>query len=85
MRTMWTFTVKNKIKVAMLFFSVLCLVMLTNIQEQRLVKRINESVTSLYSDRLVMGDYIHKLSNRMDKLLILLSTANFSPKKFIRN
>ena len=69
----------------MLFFSVLCLVMLTNIQEQRLVKRINESVTSLYSDRLVVGDYIHKLSNRMDKLLILLSTANFSPKKFIRN
>ncbi|UPZ35580.1 MCP four helix bundle domain-containing protein [Sphingobacterium sp. PCS056] len=81
MRTMWTFTVKNKIKVAMLFFSVLCLVMLTNIQEQRLVKRINESVTSLYSDRLVVGDYIHKLSNRMDKLLILLSTANFSPKE----
>lgn len=78
---MWTFTVKNKIKAAMLFFSVLCLVMLTNIQEQHLVKRINESVTSLYSDRLVVADYIHKLSNRMEKLLILFSTANYSSKE----
>lgn len=78
---MWTFTVKNKIKAAMLFFSVLCLVMLTNIQEQRLVKRINESVTSLYSDRLVVADYIHKLSNRMEKLLILLSATNFASKE----
>jgi len=64
----------------MLFFSVLCLVMLTNIQEQHLVKRINESVTSLYSDRLVVGDYIHQLSNRMEELLILLSETSFSPK-----
>ena len=78
---MWTFTVKNKIKVAMLFFSVLCLVMLTNIQEQRLVKRINESVTSLYSDRLVVADYIHQLSNRMEKLLIILSASDFSAKE----
>lgn len=77
---MWTFTVKNKIKAAMLFFSVLCLVMLTNIQEQHLVKRINESVTSLYSDRLVVADYIHKLSNRMEKLLVLLSATQYSSK-----
>ncbi len=64
----------------MLFFSVLCLVMLTNIQEQHLVKRINESVTSLYSDRLVVADYIHKLSNRMEKLLVLLSSPQYSSK-----
>jgi len=64
----------------MLFFSVLCLVMLTNIQEQHLVKRINESVTSLYSDRLVVADYIHKLSNRMEKLLVLLSAPQYSSK-----
>lgn len=64
----------------MLFFSVLCLVMLTNIQEQHLVKRINESVTSLYSDRLVVADYIHKLSNRMEKLLVLLSATQYSFK-----
>lgn len=81
MRTMWTFTVKNKIKVAMLFFSVLCLVMLTNIQEQRLVKRINESVTSLYADRLVVADYIHQLSNRMEKLLVLLSATDLLAKE----
>lgn len=64
----------------MLFFSVLCLVMLTNIQEQHLVKRINESVTSLYSDRLVVADYIHQLSNRMEKLLVLLSATQYSFK-----
>lgn len=64
----------------MLFFSVLCLVMLTNIQEQHLVKRINESVTSLYSDRLVVADYIHQLSNRMEKLLVLLSAPQYSSK-----
>ena len=39
------------------------------------------SVTSLYSDRLVVADYINKLSNRIEKLLILLSATNYSSKE----
>lgn len=70
---MWAFTIKNKITAALLLFSVLCLVMLTNLQEQRMVKQINKAVTSLYEDRLVVGNYILSLSNHIDDILSLLA------------
>lgn len=74
--TIWGFTAKNKIKTALLLFSVLCLVLLTNLQEQRMVKQINKSVTSIYEDRLVVGNYIWTLSNHMQDIVQLLQTPS---------
>lgn len=75
---MWAFTIKNKITAALLLFTVLCLVMLTNLQEQRMVTRINKAVTSIYEDRVVVGNYILHLSNHTDDILSLLHESNSS-------
>lgn len=66
---MWAFTIKNKITAALLLFTVLCLVMLTNLQEQRMVSQINKAVTSIYEDRVVVGNYIMQLSNHSKTIL----------------
>lgn len=71
---MWAFTIKNKLTAAALLFTVICLVMLTNLQEQRLVSRINKAVTSIYEDRVVVGNYILNLSNHIEDILALLNT-----------
>ena len=71
---MWTFSIKNKLTAAALLFTVLCLVMLTNLQEQRMVSNINKAVTSIYEDRVVVGNYILSLSNHIEDILTLLSS-----------
>ena len=73
---MWAFTIKNKITAALLLFTVLCLVMLTNLQEQRMVTHINKAVTSLYEDRIVVGNYILQLSSHTDAILTLLHESS---------
>lgn len=73
---MWAFTIKNKITAAALLFTVLCLVMLTNLQEQRMVSQINTAVTSIYEDRVVVGNYILNISNHIEDILILLHEQN---------
>lgn len=76
---MWAFSIKNKLTAAALLFTVLCLVMLTNLQEQRMVSNINKAVTSIYEDRVVVGNYILSLSNHIEEILTLLSSKQTNP------
>jgi len=80
---MWSFTIKNKLTAALLLFTVLALVMLTNLQEQRMVTRINKAVTSIYEDRVVVGNYILNLSNHIEEILTLLTTSTDSTAPII--
>src|SRR5690606_7859135 len=72
MRIMWAFAIKQKMKAAILLFTVLGLVMLTNMREQRTAKRINTAVTSIYEDRLVVAQYILQLSRQMEGIITAL-------------
>ncbi len=69
---MWAFAIKQKMKAAILLFTVLGLVMLTNMREQRTAKRINTAVTSIYEDRLVVAQYILQLSKQMEGIITAL-------------
>ena len=69
---MWGFTAKNKLKIALLLFTVLSLLLLTNLQERRMINRINESVVSIYEDRVVVGDYILTLSNMTQSVIKIM-------------
>lgn len=73
---MMGFTAQNKLKIATLLFSILVLIFLTNLQERSMIKRLNEAVTSIYEDRVVVGNYILSLSSDMDKIIHLLETRN---------
>lgn len=77
-------TTHNKIKTTTLIFSVLCLILLTNIQERMMIKRLNESVTSIYEDRVVVGNYILQLSNHIEEISQLLKSNVTLNSKTIR-
>lgn len=72
------FTAQNKIKTTTLIFSVLCLILLTNIQERMMIKRLNETVTSIYEDRVVVGNYILQLSNHIAEITQILNSGKTS-------
>jgi hypothetical protein len=69
---MWTFAIKQKMTAAILLFSVIGLVMLTNMREQRIATRISIAVTSIYEDRLVVAQYILRLSKQMEGIITVL-------------
>ena len=66
------FTAKNKLKIALLLFTVLSLLLLINLQKRRMINRINESVVSIYEDRVVVGDYILTLSHNTQNIIKIL-------------
>jgi len=69
---MWTFAIKQKMTAAILLFTVIGLVMLTNMREQRIATRISTAVTSIYEDRLVVAQYILQLSKQMEGIIAIL-------------
>lgn len=79
------FTAQNKIKTTTLVFSVLCLILLTNIQERMMIKRLNDTVTSIYEDRVVVGNYILQLSNHFEEITQLLKSENNSSLTKLNN
>lgn len=72
-------TAQNKIKIATLLFSVLVLMLLTNLQERSTISRLNNAVTSIYEDRVVVGNYILTLSNYIEEVIHTLQ-SNSSEK-----
>src|SRR5690606_20311802 len=66
------FAIKHKMTAAILLFTVIALVMVTNMREQRTATRISAAVTSIYEDRLVVAEYILQLSKQIDGIIIIL-------------
>lgn len=77
-------TNRNKIKTTTLIFSVLCLILLTNLQERMMIKRLNDTVTSIYEDRVVVGNYILQLSNYIEEIIQSLK-SNPSNNSYLIN
>ncbi|MBD1430144.1 MCP four helix bundle domain-containing protein [Sphingobacterium litopenaei] len=78
------FTAQNKIKTTTLVFSVLCLILLTNLQERMMIKRVNETVTSIYEDRVVVGNYILLLSYHVEEIIHHLQSNDLSVTKDVK-
>lgn len=77
-------TNRNKIKTTTLIFSVLCLILLTDLQERMMIKRLNDTVTSIYEDRVVVGNYILQLSNYIEEIVQSLK-SNPSNNSYLIN
>src|SRR5690606_41863868 len=73
---MWTFAIKQKMTTAILLFTVIGLGMLTNMREQRIAARISTTVTSIYEDRLVVAQYILKLSTEIESSIATFEKGN---------
>lgn len=80
---MWAFAIKQKLTAAVLLCTVLVLVMLTNMREQRTTTRISTAVTSIYEDRLVVAQYILKLSKQIERIVTALEKYGVEGSKQI--
>ena len=61
----WAYSISNKITASILLFVVLGVVVLNNILERKNAREIQQVVTTIYNDRLVVEGYIYRYSERL--------------------
>lgn len=71
----WTYTIKQKLTVAILLTVVLGSVLLKNIIDSRNVSQLADSFSSVYEDRLVVEGYIYKLSAHLYQKKIMVDNC----------
>ncbi|WP_298708910.1 MCP four helix bundle domain-containing protein [Chitinophaga sp.] len=85
---------KTKFKVCCVFIVIIVLVLLNNLRERRNINRLEQSVTSLYNDRLLPATYLFGIANHLyeqrlkgndghteaiDSLIIIYETTYLTP------
>lgn len=83
----WTYSIKQKTTTAILFATILGMVMWNNYYQSRQFDKIVSSFSSLYEDRLIVESYIYNISELLhQKIHILENTINVvEPKKHFKN
>ncbi len=71
----WTFIIRQKMKLALLLGSIIVLIGVTNILERRNVERLNQSVSSIYFDRLIPATDIFYLRENLYQKKFLMELA----------
>ena len=61
----WTFVIQQKLKIAVLLGAIMCVVVLFNLILQKNISDINNSVNSIYNDRLIPATDIFHLSENL--------------------
>jgi hypothetical protein len=74
----WTYSIKNKLVTSVLLFLVLGLVMYTNFSERQNSSRINETLTTIYEDRLVVESYIFQYAGHLHRIIDIIDDAGYS-------
>ncbi|MEP2024933.1 MAG: MCP four helix bundle domain-containing protein [Reichenbachiella sp.] len=71
----WTYSIEQKIKAALSLGIVFVLVMATNLIDRNHFSELQESFSSVYKDRLLVENYIFKLSGFIHQKHMLLHTS----------
>ncbi|MBB6237241.1 hypothetical protein HDC90_001861 [Pedobacter sp. AK013] len=61
----FAFSLKNKLKIAVLLFCIMCCTLLIRFLEDKSVERINESFISMYNDRLVPATDLYFIAENL--------------------
>lgn len=61
----WAYSISNKITASILLFVVLGVVVVNNIIERKNAREIQQVVTTIYNDRLVVEGYIYSYAERL--------------------
>ena len=76
----WTYGIKNKTAASAILFSLCLLVLLSNYLDQLHSENVKKSITTLYEDRLVVEEYILKMTRDIYKIRELLFLDDGSKK-----
>lgn len=63
----WTYGIKQKATAAGILAAIMGLIIINNISERKRFRQLEESISSIYQDRLLVESYIFKLYNNLQK------------------
>lgn len=61
----WTYSIQQKLTAAGILAAIMILILLNNLSERRRFRQLEESISSIYEDRLLVESYIFKLYNNL--------------------
>ncbi len=61
----WAYHVKDKMKAAAVLLLIIVLILVNNISNRKTFSRLNESIASIYKDRLMPATYIFQLTDHL--------------------
>lgn len=74
----WIYNLKSKMTVAILLFSVLGLVIVINFSERNNSTKINNAISSIYEDRLVVESYIFQYVHHFQSVAEIAENPEYS-------
>ncbi|MEC7754012.1 MULTISPECIES: MCP four helix bundle domain-containing protein [Roseivirga] len=63
----WTYGIQQKLTAAGILAAIMALILFNNLSERRRFKKLEESISSIYQDRLLVESYIFKLYNNLQQ------------------
>lgn len=81
----WTYIIKNKMLASVVLLSLCLLVLLSNFIDRHHTKNVNQSISTLYEDRLIAEVYILKMTSSLYQIkeVINSDTNNINKNKSI--
>lgn len=69
----WAYLVKEKMKAVAVLLLIIVLILVNNISNRKTFSKLNESIASIYKDRLMPATYIFQLTDHLYKKKFLLN------------
>lgn len=74
----WIYNIKSKMTAALLLFTVLGVVIVINFSDRSNSTKINKAISSIYEDRLVVGNYIFQDAQHFQKITHVVENASYT-------
>jgi hypothetical protein len=71
----WAYHVKDKMKMAAVLLLIIVLILVNNISNRKTFSNLNESIASIYKDRLMPATYIFQLTDHLYQKKLLYRRA----------
>ncbi len=72
----WAYLIKDKMKAVAVLLLIIVLILVNNISNRRTFSKLNESIASIYKDRLMPATYIFQLTDHLYQKKLLLNTQS---------
>ncbi len=76
----WTYSFQHKLTASLVLFMVIVLVMFTNMRERTHASQINEAISTIYNDRLMVESYIFQFAEHLHQVIDVLDNPELSDK-----
>ncbi|MFD2886614.1 MCP four helix bundle domain-containing protein [Chitinophaga cymbidii] len=77
------FQIRNKFKICCVLIVIIVLVLLNNLRSRKNISRLDESVSSIYQDRLLPATYLYEISNRLYQKRLMLEEKAGLPEDWM--